>query len=146
MIRTDGSPPCRAKPRKLMPGSPREVEGKKAFQQLIDLKIVEPVDVSDPCTWSSALHLQQKPSGGFRPVGDFRELNSKTVLDKYALPVLRQFTSKLKGAKLFSKLDMYKAFHLIPLSDESSKKSLRFLPIIVGFTPPPLPDPHGSTF
>ena len=81
-----------------MLGSPREVEGKKAFQELIDLKIVQPVDVNEPCTWSSALHLQPKSSGGWRPVGDFRDLNAKTELDRYRLPVLRQFANKLRGS------------------------------------------------
>ena len=128
MIRTDGSPPCRAKPRKLMPGSPREVEGKKAFQQLIDLKIVEPVDVSDPCTWSSALHLQQKPSGGFRPVGDFRELNSKTELDKFPLPVLRDFSQKLRNAKVFSRVDMKLAFHHIDVAVQDRHKTTTLTP------------------
>ena len=86
----------------------------------MDLKIVEPVDVSKPCNWSSALHLQPKSSGGWRPVGDFRNLNIKTETDKYPLPLLRQFTSKIRGATIFSKVDMKLAFHHIDV-DESCR-------------------------
>ena len=63
-IETNDAKPCRAKLRKLMPGTPRAEGGKKAWEELVQLGIVEPVDTSKPCTWSSALHLQAKPSGG----------------------------------------------------------------------------------
>ena len=58
----------------------------------------------------SALHLQAKSSGGLRLCGDFRDLNSKTVLDSFPLPNLRHFTHKLKGSNTFSKVDLVKGF------------------------------------
>ena len=49
-----------------------------------------------PVPWSSALHLQPKPSGGVRPCEDF-----KTVLDSFPLPNLRHFTHQLKSSNTF---------------------------------------------
>ena len=127
-IQTNDQSPCRAKPRKLMKGSPKEVEGKRNWQELVDLGIVEPVDVSNPTTWSSALHLQAKPSGGWRCCGDFRELNSKTELDKFPLPVLRDFSQKLRNAKVFSRVDMKLAFHHIDVAVQDRHKTTTLTP------------------
>ena len=60
-IHTTGKP-CKARLRPLMKGSPKEIKGKEAWQELIDYGIVEPVDVSKPTLWQSALHLQPKKS------------------------------------------------------------------------------------
>ena len=45
------------------------------------------------------------------------------MLDKYPLPNLRNFSSKLKGAKIFSRIDLVKAFHQIPLDEASQAKT-----------------------
>ena len=63
-----------------------------------------------PVPWSSALHLQPKPSGGVRPCEDF-----KTVLDSFPLPNLRHFTHQLKSSNTFINLDLVKAFTQIGL-------------------------------
>ena len=39
--------------------------------------------------------------------------DEKTLLDGYPLPDLRSFTAHMKGAKIFSKIDLTKAFHQI---------------------------------
>ena len=91
--------------------------------ELVDLGIVEKVKPGTPVPWSSALHLQPKPSGGYRPCGDFRFLNSQTEADDYPLPNLRHFTHKLKGATIFSKVDLVKAFHQIRIRDEDQMKT-----------------------
>ena len=62
-IKTKG-PPCTAKTRPILPGSQKDIEGHKAWQELVDLGIVEKVKADTPVPWSSALHLQPKPSGG----------------------------------------------------------------------------------
>ena len=44
------------------------------------------------------------------------------------LCVLRNFTSAIKGAKIFSKLDLFKAFHLVPLNESSANKTVVLTP------------------
>ena len=122
-IDTAGHAPCKAKVRKLLPGSHKAVEGEKAVMQLLKLGIIERVDPSKPNHWSSPLHLPSKPDGSLRPVGDYRLLNAKTVLDLYPLPNLRSFTDKIAGSTIFSKVDMAKAFHQILIDPRDRPKT-----------------------
>ena len=121
-ILTSG-PPCKARTRPLMPGSPKAVQGREAWMELVDLGIVQKVPPGTPVPWSSALHLQPKASGGWRPCSDFRAINSQTEPDGYPLPNLRHFTHKLKGSTIFSKIDLVKAFHQIPIAEEDQMKT-----------------------
>ena len=100
----------------------------QSWMELEALGIVERVKPGDPTLWTSALHLQPKSDGTLRACSDFRPLNSKTRLDTYPLPNLRSFTHAIKGSKYFTKLDLYKAFHLIPLTPSSSKKTATITP------------------
>ena len=127
-IDTGDSLPCRAKARPIMPGSPKAIQGEKAWNELDKLGIVERVGPHETTNWSSAIHLQPKPDGSLRPCGDFRGLNHKTVLDKYPLPNIKHFNSKMMGAKIFSKVDLVKAFHAIPLDETSQNKTVVVTP------------------
>ena len=127
-IDTKDSNPCTAKLRPLMKGSPKEVKGKEAWQELIDFGIVELVDTSKPTLWTSALHLQPKKCGGLRPCGDFRSLNAKTQMDQYPLPHLQKWTHKLSGSKVFSKLDIKKAYHHIEVAKKDRHKTAVLTP------------------
>ena len=60
-ILTGDSQPCRAKCRPLLPGSPKEVAAKKAWEALVELGIVELVDPAKSNLWTSALHFPPKP-------------------------------------------------------------------------------------
>ena len=115
-------PPCKASVRRLMKGSPKEREGKKAWFELLDMGVIRRVP-HGTTAWSSALHLQPKPSGGIRPCGDFRNLNSKTSLDQYPLPNLRTFAHQLRGATIFSKVDLVKAYHQVPIHPDHQEKT-----------------------
>ena len=84
--------PFRAKVRKLLPGSPKEILAKKAWFQLLDMGIIERVQKDKSNTLSSPVHFVPKPDGSLRPTGDFRALNSRTELDVFPLPHLRDFT------------------------------------------------------
>ena len=122
-INTGQNKPCKAKVRKLMPGSPKEVKGKEAWMELLKLGVIERVKADERTEWSSALHLQPKPCGGLRCCGDFRALNAASTEDNYPLPCLATFTHKLRGAKFFSKIDLKKAFFNVAIHPDSIPKT-----------------------
>ena len=122
-IQTGDHPPCTAKVRKLLPGSEKERVCKKAWFELLELGIIERVDKATPNTWTSPVHFPPKPGGGVRPVGDYRMLNKKTLLDQYPLPHLRSFANKIAGSTIFSKVDLRKAFHQIVIDPRDRYKT-----------------------
>ncbi|GFW60928.1 hypothetical protein TNCV_4871391 [Trichonephila clavipes] len=70
------------------------------------------------CIW-----FLKKESNDWRPVGDFRALKAQTKKDKYPIPSILDFTSDLHGAKIFSHIDLVKAFHQIPIASEDIHKT-----------------------
>ena len=72
--------------------------------------------------WASSLHMVQKSDGSWRPCGDFRRLNLITEDDCYPLPNMANITSSLAGATIFSRLDLKKGYHQIPVHLSDAKK------------------------
>ena len=74
------------------------------------------------------MHLAPKADGEIRACGDFRPLNSKTVLDTQPLPNIMTFQDQLKGAKVFSTIDLKSAYYQIELDRPSSFKTVTLTP------------------
>jgi len=108
--------PSRAKPRRLF-GDKLQV-ARREIQYMVELGILRP----SKSEWASPLHVAPKADGGWRPCGDFRHLNSVTVPDRYPLPHVQDFVTTLHGAKVFSKIDLVRAFHQIPLASDAVPK------------------------
>ena len=60
--------------------------------------------------FATALHVVTKPCGGLRTCGDYRALNKITEPDRYAMPHLEDITHTFRGCRVFSLLDLEKAF------------------------------------
>lgn len=120
-IETVGAP-VTSKARRLNPSAYKQA--KEEFNRLIEEGIIRP----SKSPWSSPLHIVPKADGSIRPCGDYRALNKKTIPDRYAVPNLRDFNTLLAGTKIYSTLDIQRAFHHIPIAPEDIPKTAIITP------------------
>ncbi|GFT28435.1 hypothetical protein TNCV_428521 [Trichonephila clavipes] len=85
---------------------------------MLDSDIIRP----SKSQWASPLHLVNKKDGTLRPCGDYRRLNAQTIPDRYPIPRIEDFNYILKDKKIFSKIDLEKAYYQIPIAEEDKEK------------------------
>lgn len=111
---------CAPIAQKARPLSAQKLKCAKAeFDSLLAMGIVR--RSSSP--WASPLHMVRKANGDWRPCGDFRSLNDVTKPDRYPVPHIATFASTLAGSTVFSKVDLVKAYHQIPMAEEDVEKT-----------------------
>ena len=116
-INTGNHPPIRKSPYKA-PFS-KQKEMKDQIEKMLKAGIISPSISS----WSFPIILIPKKTGDTRMVVDLRSLNSITQKFHFPLPQLDQILAKLAGSKIFSSLDLQKAFFQIPLDKKSRPKT-----------------------
>lgn len=122
IIDTQKSQPTHARVRQLPPD--KLEAAKQEFQNLLQTGIIQ----TSHSPWASPLHLVPKKNGDWRPVGDFRKLNILTIPDRYPVPHIQTFSSKLAGKKIFSKIDLTSAYHQIPVHPDDVEKTAVITP------------------
>jgi hypothetical protein len=73
--------------------------------------------------WSSALHLVPKKDNGWRPCGDYRALNSCTIPNCYPVQHIHDYSHQISGCRVFSKIDMVRAYNQIPVHPSDVPKT-----------------------
>lgn len=116
-IRTTPGPPVSSRPRRLDPH--RLKIAKQEFEEMLQHGTARPSESA----WSSPLHLAPKKNDGWRPCGDYRSLNARTIPDVYPIRHLQDFTHELAGSTIFSTIDLVKAYNQIPVFEEDIPKT-----------------------
>lgn len=116
-IRTTPGPPVSCTPRRLAPDRLKIAQAE--FEAMLQVGTCRPSE----SPWASPLHLALKRDNSWRPCGDYRMLNARTIPDRYPIRHIQDFAHSLVGCSVFSTLDMVKAFNQIPVNPSDIQKT-----------------------
>ena len=95
------------------------LELKKQIQDLLSKGFIRP-SVSP---WGAPVLFVKKNDGSLRLCVDYRKLNQVTIKNKYPLPRIDDLFDQLKGAKVFSRIDLKSGYHQIRVKEEDVAKT-----------------------
>ena len=90
------------------------------LQELIDRGFIRPSILP----WGAPVLFVKKKDGSMRLCIDYRELNKVTIRNKYPLPRIDDLFDQLKGAFVFSKIDLRSAYHQLKVRKEDVHKTV----------------------
>ena len=73
--------------------------------------------------WGAPVLFVKKKDGTLRMCIDYRELNKVTIRNKYPLPRIDDLFDQLKGAVVFSKIDLRSGYHQLKIKLSDIPKS-----------------------
>ncbi|CAA0810895.1 Uncharacterized mitochondrial protein AtMg00860, partial [Striga hermonthica] len=100
--------------------APKELQELKAqIQELLSLSFIRP-SVSP---WGAHVLFVKKKDGTLRMCIDYRDLNRLTVKNKYPLPKIEDLFDQLRGARVFSQIDLRSGYHQLKIKDSDVAKT-----------------------
>jgi hypothetical protein len=73
--------------------------------------------------WGASVLFVQKKDGSQRMCVDYRSLNDVTVKNKYLLPRIEDLFDQMRGARVFSKIDLRSGYHQMKIRQSDISKT-----------------------
>ena len=102
-----GATPASITPYRMAPLELKEL--KLQLQELLEKGFILP--------WGAPVLFVKKKDGTLRLFIDYRQLNKLTIKNKYLLPRIDDLFDQLKGASIFSKIDLRSRYHQLRIKD-----------------------------
>ncbi|KAL0560988.1 hypothetical protein IC582_001406 [Cucumis melo] len=112
-----GTTPISQAPYRMAPSELKEL--KMQLQELVDKGCIRP-SVS---SWGAPVLFVKKKNGTLRLCIDYRQLNKVTIHNKYPLPRIDDLFDQLRGAALFSKIDLRSGYHQLKVRESDIAKT-----------------------
>ncbi|CAI5484605.1 unnamed protein product [Closterium sp. Yama58-4] len=116
IVEEPGAKPVSRAPYRLSPTE--QTDMKKQMEYLLDRKLIRP----STSPYGAPVLFTPKPDGSLRMCIDYRALNKQTVKNKYPIPRIDDLLDQLRGATVFSKLDIRSGYWQIKMADNSIHK------------------------
>ena len=94
-------------------------ELKVQLQELLDKGFIRPSN----SPWGAPVLFVKKKDGTLRLCIDYRQLNKVTVKNRYPLPRIDNLFDQLKGARVFSKIDLRSGYHQLRIKEQDIQKT-----------------------
>jgi hypothetical protein len=91
----------------------------KQLQELLDKGLIRPS--SSP--WGAPVLFVRKKDGSMRMCVDYRELNKRTIKNRYPLPRIIDLFDQLQGSSYYSKIDLRSGYHQVRVQEEDIEKT-----------------------
>ena len=98
---------------------PELMELKMQLQELLDKGYIRP-SVSP---WGAPVLFVKKKDETFRVCIDYRQLKKLTIRNRYPLPQIEDLFDQVRGASVFSKIDLRTGYHQLRIKEEDISKT-----------------------
>ncbi|GJP42002.1 hypothetical protein CLOM_g1600 [Closterium sp. NIES-68] len=117
IVEEPGSKPTFRAPYRLSPTELTDM--KKQIEYLLAKGLIRP----STSPYGAPVLFTLKPDGSLRMCIDYRALNKQTIKNKYPIPRIDDLLDQLRGATVFSKLDLQSGYWQIRMADNSIHKT-----------------------
>ena len=112
-----GTAPISKAPYRMAPVELKEL--KEQLAELLEKGFIRP----STSPWGAPVLFMKKKDGTMRMCIDYRELNKVTMKNRYPLPRIDDLFDQLKGAQVFSKIDLRTGYHQLKVREEDVSKT-----------------------
>ena len=112
-----GTSPISMAPHRMAPVELHEL--KVQLQELLDKGFIRPSTSS----WGAPILFSKKKDKTLRLYIDFRQLNRVTIKNRYPLPSIDDLFDQLRGARVYSKIDLRTGYHQLRVREADNPKT-----------------------